>query len=71
MDELQLQLLKNMDAADPDCLSLVFRRRGPTDADLPAVEVQQKARPAIHDVPTVPATPAKGRENKRPMVDVR
>lgn len=35
----------------------------------PAVEVKQKARPAIHEDPTVPSTPVNGRESKRPMDD--
>lgn len=36
----------------------------------PAVEVQKKARPPIHDVATVPMIPVKGRDNTRPMVRV-
>jgi hypothetical protein len=35
----------------------------------PAVEVKQKARPARHEDPTVPSTPANGRESKRPIDD--
>jgi len=46
MEELQLQDLKNIDAA---------------------VEVQKNARPARHEDPTVPSTPANGRESKTPM----
>ena len=35
----------------------------------PAVEVKQNARPARHEDPTVPSTPANGRESKRPIDD--
>ena len=34
----------------------------------PAVEVKQKARPAIHDDPTVPNIPAKGKDIRAPIV---
>ena len=37
--------------------------------DEPAVEVKQNARPARHEDPTVPSTPANGRESKRPIDD--
>jgi hypothetical protein len=37
----------------------------------PAVEVQQKVRPAMQDVPTVPKTPARGSESSTPIVCAR
>lgn len=39
-----------------------------SEKDAPAVEVKQKASPAIHDDATVPATPARGMEKRIPMV---
>lgn len=35
---------------------------------VPAVDVKQNASPAIHDEATVPATPARGIENRMPMM---
>jgi hypothetical protein len=37
--------------------------------DEPAVDVKQNANPARHEDPTVPSTPANGRESKRPIDD--
>jgi len=37
--------------------------------DGPAVDVKQNASPARHEDPTVPSTPANGRENKTPIDD--
>jgi len=34
----------------------------------PAVDVQQNARPATHDEPTVPNTPARGKDMRRPIL---
>lgn len=34
---------------------------------VPAVDVQQKARPATHDEPTVPNKPARGKDMRRPI----
>lgn len=36
--------------------------------NLPAVDVKQNARPAKHDVPIDPKTPASGRLRRRPML---
>ena len=38
---------------------------------LPAVEVKQNARPARHDEPMVPNTPARGRVRIAPIARVR
>ncbi len=35
----------------------------------PAVDVKQKARPAMHDEPIVPKTPARGSENRMPIAN--
>lgn len=45
----------------------MLRRRA---SDLPAVEVKQNARPARHEVPTVPKRPAKGSVRSAPIVVV-
>ena len=37
-------------------------------ADTPLWQVQQNAKPAMHDEPIVPNTPAMGSESKRPML---
>ena len=37
--------------------------------DRPAVDVKQNASPARHEDPTVPSTPANGRENNMPIGD--
>lgn len=66
MDELQLQDLKNIDAADPGYDNTLVN----SQRDLPAVDVQKKASPAIHEVSTVVRPPASGRDIRRPMMDV-
>ena len=35
---------------------------------VPAVDVQQNASPATHDEPTVPNTPARGKDMRRPIL---
>lgn len=64
MDELQLHDLKNMEAGSR-------RQRDPTwrVSNEPALEVKQKARPAIQEVATEVSPPASGRDISRPMFD--
>ena len=69
MEELQLQDLQNIEAI----CSGMTRGQNMTTSRIkkhePAVEVKQNARPARHEDPTVPSTPANGRESKRPIDD--
>ena len=63
IEELQLHDLQNMDATE-----LSADRTKSSKNNAPAVDVKQKASPAIHDDPTVPKIPANGRDIKAPIV---
>jgi hypothetical protein len=66
MDELQLHDLQNIEATEEgqhtcEMMSLV-------SWEIPAVDVQQNARPATADEPIVPNTPARGKDTRAPIL---
>jgi len=68
MEELQLQDLQNIEAICSEVTRGQKMTMSKVEKHEPAVEVKQNARPARHEDPTVPSTPANGRESKRPIV---
>jgi hypothetical protein len=67
MEELQLQDLKNMEAAE----LVIWTGLQVGAGNVPAVEVKQKAKPAKHEVAIVPSDPASGNESNSPIADSR
>lgn len=64
---LQLHDLKNNDARGATVSECSDSNRILSIEELPAVDVKQKATPAMAELAIVPKTPAKGRDRRRPI----
>ena len=66
IDELQLHDLQNIEAIRGSSIHEIVWIH---IYEVPAVDVQQNARPATADVPMVPNTPARGKEMRAPILN--